>query len=46
MKAVIKNTIIAQAISLGFDFEQFEAETELQEIGQAMMDFSMKIQKN
>ena len=39
MKAVIKNTIIAQAISLGFNFEQFEAETELQEIGQAMMDF-------
>ena len=35
----MKNTIIAQAIALGFDFEQFTSETELQEVEQAMVDF-------
>jgi hypothetical protein len=39
MKNLIKNTIITQAIALGFDFEQFTAETELQEVEQAMVDF-------
>lgn len=36
---IFKNTIISQAIALGFDFSQFDAETELQEVEQAMMDF-------
>jgi hypothetical protein len=39
MKNLIKNTIITQAIALGFDFEQFTSETELQEVEQAMIDF-------
>ena len=39
MKKLIKNTIITQAIALGFDFEQFTDETELQEVEQAMVDF-------
>lgn len=39
MKTIFKNTIIAQAIALGFDFEQFDAETELKEVEQVMMDF-------
>ena len=39
MKNLIKNSIITQAISLGFDFEQFTSETELQEVEQAMVDF-------
>ena len=38
-KQIFKNTIINQAIALGFDFSQFDAETELQEVEQAMMDF-------
>lgn len=36
---IITNTIITQAIALGFDFEQFTAETELEEVAQAMIDF-------
>lgn len=39
MKNIFKNTIISQAIALGFDFSQFDAETEVSEIEQAMMDF-------
>ena len=39
MENLIKNTIITQVITLGFDFEQFTAETELQEVEQAMLDF-------
>lgn len=39
MKNLIKNTIITQAIALGFDFEQFTSETELKEVEQAMVDF-------
>ena len=39
MGNLIKNTIITQAIALGFDFEQFTSETELQEVEQAMIDF-------
>jgi hypothetical protein len=39
MKNLIKNTIITQAIALGFDFEQFTAETELQAVEEAMVDF-------
>lgn len=39
MDNLIKNTIITQAISLGFDFEQFNNETNLQEVEQAMIDF-------
>ena len=38
----MKTTIISQAISLGFDFEQFAAETELQEVEQAMLKFFKK----
>lgn len=34
MKNLIKNTIITQAIALGFDFDQFTTETELQEVEQ------------
>ena len=39
MKNLIKNSIITQAISLGFDFEQFTSETDLQEVEQEMVDF-------
>lgn len=39
MKNLIKNTIITQAIQLGFDFEQFTAATELQEVNEALIDF-------
>lgn len=39
MKNLIKNTIISQVIALGFDFEQFSAETELREVEEAMIDF-------
>lgn len=35
----LKNTIIAQAISLGFDFEKFDEETTVEEITTAMMEF-------
>ena len=35
----MKNTIINQAISLGFDFEQFDSETTVEEITTAMMEF-------
>lgn len=36
---IFKNTIIAQAISLGFDFEAFDNETSVEEITTAMMEF-------
>ena len=39
MKNLFKNTIITQAIELGVDFAQFTAETELQEVEQAIVDF-------
>lgn len=39
MKNLIKNTVISQAISLGFDFEQFTNDAELQEVEQALVDF-------
>lgn len=39
MTTIFKNTIIAQAITLGFDFEQFDGETTIEEITQAMFDF-------
>lgn len=39
MKNLIKNTIISQAIKLGFDFEQFSNDADLQEVSQALMDF-------
>ena len=39
MKNLIKNTIISQAIELGFDFEQFTNDADLQEVNQALMDF-------
>jgi len=39
MTKIFKNTIIAQAITLGFDFEQFEEETTVEEINQALVDF-------
>ncbi len=35
----MKNTIINQAISLGFDFEQFDSETTVEEITTSMMEF-------
>lgn len=35
----MKNTIINQAISLGFDFEQFDSETTVEVITTAMMEF-------
>lgn len=39
MKNIFKNTVILQAISLGFDFSQFSTDTEIQEIEQALTDF-------
>ena len=39
MKNLIKNTIISQAIELGFDFEQFTNNTDLQEVEEALIDF-------
>lgn len=39
MTKIFKNTIIAQAITLGFDFEQFEEETTVEEINRALVDF-------
>lgn len=39
MKNLIKNTIIRQAIELGFDFEQFTNDADLQEVSEALMDF-------
>ena len=39
MKNLIKNTIIAQAIKLGFDFEQFTNDADLHEINEALYDF-------
>lgn len=39
MKSLIKNTIIRQAIELGFDFEQFTNDTDLQEVNQTLIDF-------
>lgn len=39
MKNLIKNSTILQAIDLGFDFEQFTDETNLQELSQALLDF-------
>ena len=39
MKSIIKNTIITQAISLGFDFEQFTDDTNLKEVNQVLLDF-------
>lgn len=32
MNNLIKNTIIRQALELGFDFEQFENDADLQEV--------------
>jgi hypothetical protein len=46
MKNLIKNTIISQAIGLGFDFSQFDANTKLQEVEQAMMDFFSENSEN
>ena len=39
MKNLIKNTIISQAIDLGFDFEQFTIDADLQEVSEALVDF-------
>lgn len=39
MKNLIKNSIITQAITLGFDFEQFSEETTLHEIEKELVDF-------
>ena len=39
MKTIFKNTIINQAISLGFDFEQFTNDATIEEIAQEMLDF-------
>lgn len=39
MKNLIKNSIITQAISLGFDFEQFTNDADLQEVEQAIVEF-------
>jgi hypothetical protein len=39
MTTLFKNTIIAQAISLGFDFEQFTDDTTIEEMLQIMVDF-------
>jgi hypothetical protein len=33
------NTIITQAISLGFDFDQFSTDTTIEEIQQSLMEF-------
>lgn len=38
-KTISKNKIIQQAISLGFDFEQFTDDTTVDEISQSMLDF-------
>jgi hypothetical protein len=39
MKNLIKNTIIRQAIELGFDFEQFTNAADLKEVSETLMDF-------
>lgn len=39
MKTIFLNTVIAQAIELGFDFEQFPADTTIEEITSEMIDF-------
>ena len=39
MSTIITNKIISQAISLGFDFEQFDNETDLKEVSQVIYDF-------
>jgi len=39
MENFFKNSVITQAISLGFDFEQFTIETDLQEVGQTIIEF-------
>lgn len=39
MTTIFKNTIIAQAITLGFDFEQFTNDTTIEEMIAVMMDF-------
>lgn len=39
MKNLFKNSIITQAISLGFEFDDFTEETEIQEVEEAMAEF-------
>lgn len=39
MNTLFKNTIIKQAIALGFDFEQFTNDATIEEITQEMTDF-------
>lgn len=39
MKNLIKNTIISQAIKLGFNFEQFTSDADLQEVSEALIYF-------
>lgn len=39
MKNLIKNSIITQAIELGFNFAQFTTDTDLQEVNEALVDF-------
>jgi hypothetical protein len=39
MKTTIKNTIIKQAIELGFDFESVEKETTLEELDELLQEF-------
>lgn len=39
MKTLFKNTIIRQAIELGFDFDQFANDASLQEVNDALIDF-------
>jgi hypothetical protein len=39
MNTLIKNEIISQAIELGFDFELFSDDTELNQVSQSMLDF-------
>lgn len=39
MKNLFKNTIISQAIELGFSFDKFEENSDINEIESAMFDF-------
>ena len=39
MKTIFKNTIINQAITLGFDFEQFTSDATIEEVEREMRDF-------
>lgn len=42
MKTLIKNTIISQAITLGFDFSEIDESIEFSELNEKLLDFFIK----